>query len=544
MTAAPRFDAWLARFFETYYRQNPVNATFIGWHEHDHRLPDASADAIEIAERDAGSRLRELDALDREPLSPAQFFDRDIARGFLEIQQWEYASRHFIENPAWYTGEAIFGVFSLLLREFAPEQERIESVQARLRAIPRLLTEGRTNVRDAPTSWIERAVDECDGALSFFSFGLRHVRYSERLGEAAEAAVRAFEAYRSHLTESVHENPARASCGKDAFELLLRSGHFSEWKRAEIAARAYHMLERGREALAAGASDWRRELEKLADIHPKRDQYYESYQECWERCRVVAKERAILTWPDYPVDFVPRPLWARAAAPHLYFLFYRAPSPFDRLARVDYLVTPLDPDASSAEADRILRSTNNSVIKLNHVVHHGGIGHHVQNWHAHRAKSRFGQVAAVDCASRIAMLCGGTMAEGWACYATDLMDEAGFLTPLESFSQHYAHLRMAARAIVDVELHCGDMSFDEAVDFYVNEANMSVPAARSETTKNSMFPAAAVTYMVGSTLIHDLRTKLESKLGIRFSLRAFHDEFLSHGSIPVSIIRERMLTQL
>ena len=94
----------------------------------------------------------------------------------------------------------------------------------------------------------------------------------------------------------------------------------------------------------------------------------------------------------------------------------------------------------AASRQRLLRATNDSVIKLNHVVHHGAIGHHVQNWHAFRAESRIGQIAAVDCASRIALFCGGTMAEGWACYATDLMDEFGFLTPLE----HFAERRPAA----------------------------------------------------------------------------------------------------
>ncbi len=47
------------------------------------------------------------------------------------------------------------------------------------------------------------------------------------------------------------------------------------------------------------------------------------------------------------------------------------------------------------------------------------------------------------------------MAEGWSSYTVDLMDEAGFLTPLESYSQRYARLRASARAIVDVNLHYG-----------------------------------------------------------------------------------------
>ena len=105
------------------------------------------------------------------------------------------------------------------------------------------------------------------------------------------------------------------------------------------------------------------------------------------------------------------------------------------------------------EQERRLRATNDSVIKLNHIIHHGGLGHHVQNWHAARAASRIGRIAGVDCASRIALSCAGTLVEGWACYATELMDEIGFLTPLESLSETQTRLRMAARAVADVSLH-------------------------------------------------------------------------------------------
>ena len=149
----------------------------------------------------------------------------------------------------------------------------------------------------------------------------------------------------------------------------------------------------------------------------------------WDASRATALEHDLLTWPDFPIQYVPQPEWAREAAPYLYFLPYRAPSTFDQVPVVDYLVTPITPDMPADVQESRLRATNDSVIKLNHVVHHGGIGHHVQNWHAMRAQSRIGQIAAVDCASRIAMFCGGTMAEGWACYSTELLDEFGFLTP-------------------------------------------------------------------------------------------------------------------
>jgi uncharacterized protein (DUF885 family) len=173
-------------------------------------------------------------------------------------------------------------------------------------------------------------------------------------------------------------------------------------------------------------------------------------------------------------------------------------------------------------------------------VHHGAIGHHVQNAYAFRAVSRIGQMAAVDCASRIAMFCGGTMAEGWACYATDLMDEVGFLTPLESYSQIHARLRMAARAIVDVNLHCGEFSLAEAAEFYQQEVGMVPDAAHNEAVKNSMFPGAAMMYLIGTDLIHELRHDLELQPRSDFDLRAFHDRFLSYGSVPVALIAAAM----
>jgi hypothetical protein len=287
-------------------------------------------------------------------------------------------------------------------------------------------------------------------------------------------------------------------------------------------------------------------LDGLPQLHPTPDAYYRRYTELWEASRAAAEQYDLLTWPDYPIRYVPFPLWARQAAPYLYFLFYRSPAPFDRQSPVDdrlpvdYLVTPIESSMPRAEQERLLRATNDSVIKLNHVVHHGGIGHHIQNWHAFHAASRIGQIAAVDCASRIALLCGGTMAEGWACYATDLMDEIGFLTPLERYAEVQARLRMAARAIVDVRLHHGRYTLEEASTFYKERVGMTAEAAQAEAVKNSMFPGTAMMYLTGTDLIHQLRRDMTQQLGASFDLRAFHDRFLAFGSIPVSLIAEAM----
>jgi len=291
----------------------------------------------------------------------------------------------------------------------------------------------------------------------------------------------------------------------------------------------------------ATCGSWEAAQEQLASDHPAPADYLDAFTRTWAQCHERAESQDVVSWPDWPIRYVPFPEWTHDAAPFLYYLYYRSPAPFDSYAVYDYVVPPLPLPIAAQEEH--LRAWNNSAIKLNHVVHHGGIGHHVQNWHAyHRASSRVGKVAAVDCASRIGMLCGGTMAEGWACYATDVMEELGFLTPLEQLSGQHSRVRFLARAIVDMELHQRTMSFNDAVRFYVEQTGMKADAAYSETVKNSMFPCTAIMYWLGTQAILDLRDSTRKRLGSAFLLKSFHDELLGHGSIPVPLVA-RLMTE-
>ncbi|MBC8087451.1 MAG: DUF885 family protein, partial [Phycisphaerae bacterium] len=233
-----------------------------------------------------------------------------------------------------------------------------------------------------------------------------------------------------------------------------------------------------------------------------------------------------------------------ASAPQLYWLFYRSPAPFDAYHTYDYVVTPVDDTLPVDEQLKRLSSWNHSTITLNHVVHHGGVGHHVQNWNAiHRSLSRVGTIAAVDCASRIGMFLGGSMAEGWACYATELVEELGLLTPLEVLSQQHTRVRQLARAVADIRLHTSDWSFDECAGFYVQQTGMSADMATAETTRNSMFPGTALMYWLGTQGIIDLRQQWQALRGAQFTLREFHDELLGWGSIPVPLVARLMLSR-
>jgi len=551
-TNAPHFTAWLDDFFASYYRNRPVNATFIGVHEYDSYLPDFSPEGVDRAVSEMEALLSRLAALPREPLTNYEAIDKKVAEGFLRTQLWEYRSDHFHRgNPNLYTGEAVFALMGLFLTDYAPIAERVEAAIDRMEAVPTLLAQGRANVTAAPPEWTERAIRECAGALAFLSDGVdslvaEHHLSDPRFRQAADRAAAAFREYETYLKEVLLANPTSGyACGAEAFDLMLRWGHFVELTGDQVAAYAEAQMAEANAYLEAHAADFgagspAEALAGLAGLHPTAEGYYRSYTEVWEACRQSVLENDLVTWPDFPIEYVPRPAWSRQAAPYLYFLFYRAPAAFNRPPVHRYLVSPLEEGLSEQEQEKFLRANNDSVVKLNHVVHHGCIGHHVQNWNAYHSPSRVGQMAAVDCAARVAMLSGGTMAEGWACYATGLMSEFGFLTPLEHYSEYQSRRRMCARAIVDVRLHQKQFTFDEAVRFYQEKADMSPASARGETVKNSMFPGGAMMYIVGQDGILALREEVRAARGSDFNLRAFHDEFLSYGSIPVPLVSADM----
>lgn len=560
MSSTPAFSAWLDHFFASYFRHRPVNATFVGVHAYDDRLPDLSESGLDDARTDAEALLSALSSLPDEPLSEAQALDRTLARGFLETQRWELSSGHFARgNPCLHTSEAAFGVIGLLRRPFAPLRQRLEATIARVAALPTLLDSAHPSVGRTPSTWIERAEHECsglrallgdggaegDGRTGIEAFVAEAGGAGPALRAAAHRAIDAVGRLERRLREARGRTHDRYACGAEALDLLLRHGHFLPIGADEIERYALDQLAESEaylreHARAFQAPTWEEALAGLADVHPSTADYYTRHGELWAACRRAAESHRLVTWPDFPVRYLPRPPWVRAAARHLYFLAYHSPAPLDNLTETEYLVTPIEPDLPPVEQARLLRATNDSVIKLNHVVHHGGLGHHVQNWYAVRARSRIGRIAAVDCASRIAFLCGGTMAEGWACYATELMGEVGFYAPREELAVRHGRLRMAARAVVDVRLHQGRWTLDEAAAFYRDHVGLGAAVARAEAVKNSLFPGTALAYLTGTDAILQLRRELGSRPG--FELGRFHDALLAHGSIPVTLAAEAMRT--
>jgi len=553
----------LDRFFDHYFRRRPVNATFTGVHTYDTQLPDWSRAGLTALDGEMRAVHAELVAAHPKPASVREFrddtelLDAELARAFLEIQLAENASRFGVRgNPALWTGEAAFSIVSLMIRDFAPLEQRVASATARLAVIPAFLGHAPDILGDRaiPAAWTARSLRDCDGAAILLTRGVdAWLESAERVPPSRERALRAAATTAlgriKEFAEWLRLRPVAAehaaACGAAMYDLLLSRGHQCRRSRTDLLAEAHELFLREKQRFAgmleATMHSWADVQEQLAADHPAPGDYLDAFARSWNACRAHAASADVVTWPDWPIRYVPFPAATREAAPYLYYLYYRSPAPFDPYTTYDYVVPPLP----AAEVERHLRVWNSSVITLNHVVHHGGIGHHVQNWHAyHRAPSRVGKIAAVDCANRIGMFAAGSMAEGWACYATELMDELEFLSPLERVSQQQSRLRFLARAIVDIEFHQGSFTAGDAERFFVEHASMDANAARAEVAKCSMFPGTALMYWLGTQGILDLRAQLMRERGSAFSLKRFHDELLGHGSLPVPLIARLMTEDL
>ena len=131
--------------------------------------------------------------------------------------------------------------------------------------------------------------------------------------------------------------------------------------------------------------------------------------------------------------------------------------------------------------------------------------------------------------------------EGWALYSERLGKEVGFYQDPYSY---YGHLQgdmlRAIRLVVDTGFHAKHWSRQQVVDYFHEHSNVPEPEVQSETNRYMAWPAQALGYKFGQLEILKLRQYAKDELGEKFDLRAFHDEVLGAGALPMDVLSERI----
>ncbi len=130
--------------------------------------------------------------------------------------------------------------------------------------------------------------------------------------------------------------------------------------------------------------------------------------------------------------------------------------------------------------------------------------------------------------------------EGWALYAEQLGKEVGFYQdPVSDYGRLSSELFRAVRLVVDTGIHSKGWTRDQVVDFFRKSGAVDEPTIQSETDRYIAWPAQALSYKLGQLKFRELRDRAQKELGPKFDIRAFHDEMLDGGTLPLDLLDAR-----
>jgi len=130
--------------------------------------------------------------------------------------------------------------------------------------------------------------------------------------------------------------------------------------------------------------------------------------------------------------------------------------------------------------------------------------------------------------------------EGWALYAEQLGKEVGFYNdPVSDYGRLSSELFRAVRLVVDTGIHSKGWSREQVVDFFRKSGAIDEPLIQSETDRYIAWPAQALSYKLGQLKFRELRERAEKELGPKFDIRAFHDEMIDGGTLPLDMLDAR-----
>ena len=306
-------------------------------------------------------------------------------------------------------------------------------------------------------------------------------------------------------------------------------------------------------------SSVKRVMDFLSKDAPKNDdQLLKWYRDAGDRGVAYGRQHNLFDVPaNYRLDVVPTPPVLQSTIDAAY---YPAP-PFKKSGVGRFYLTPT---GNNLEALKL----NNFASVADTAIHEGFPGH---DWHFRYMTEHKNEISnirwltpgAVEDSS--AMWADSMATEGWGLYSEELMSEPvtnrkyGFYSAGEYLYELQGQLLRAVRIRVDVGMHTGRMSFDDAIDYFTEHV-LFTPGARLRAATDpaakaafdsatraiyrySKWPTQAITYNLGKNAIIELREACKTRSGAGFSAKKFHERFMSQGQIGVAYIRDQFLAE-
>jgi uncharacterized protein (DUF885 family) len=539
-------------FDQVYFHYAPSNGTLQGFHQYDAQLEDYSRAAIDRETADLERFEAKFAVIPAGQLDLTSQGDLQLLLGNIHstllslntIRLWE-------KDPDLYSSGISNSAFVLMERAFASTDERLRSLVAREKQMPAALDASHENLKNPPRIYTEIALEQLPDIISFFQSDVpaafqqaRNEQLKSEFAQSNSAVIAALKSYQSWLRKDVlPRSHGDFRFGADTYAKVLLYDEMVDTPLPTLLEIGYADLHKNQaefNRIAKEVEPNRRPREVLAELgrdHPAPDHLLQSFRDTFQGLIRFIEEKHIV---DIPSQVRPTlkntPPFLRATTT----ASMDTPGPLEKVATEAYFnVTVPDPHASREETEQLMAQFNRGTI-VSTAIHEAYPGHYVQFLWVPQAPSTVRK-----------LLGASSNDEGWAHYCEQMMLDEGYGQPgtgardardakMIRLGQLQDALLRDARFVVGIQMHTGQMTFDQAVRFFVDEG-YETPAGGLVETKRGTTDATYLYYTLGKLQILKLRADLEKKEGAQFSLERFHDDFLKQGFPPIKIVRRALL---
>ena len=540
-------------FEQVFFKFSPSLGTLDGLHQYDALLEDYSRAGVEQQIAALKRFEMKFDGISEVALDKSTQGDlammRDSIRGTLlelqTIRAWE-------KNPDTYSSGIANSAFVIMERKFAPADDRLRSLISREKLMPAVFVAARQNLKNPPRVYTEIALEQLPDIISFFEKDV-----PEAFSDAKDPAVIAeFHKTNANVIASLRDyqqwvktdllprSKGDFRIGADTFSKKLLYDEMVDTPLDKLLIVAYADLHKNQaefERIAREVDPSKTPKEVLAElvsIHPAPDQLLQAFHDRFNSEIAFIRDKHIITIPSEVQPVLEEtPPFMRATTQ----ASMDSPGPFEKNSTTAYFNVTLPEKNWTPEHIAEHMSAFNVGTIISTSVHEAYPGHYVQ----------FLWVNLTDLSQVRKIVTANTNVEGWAHYCEQMMLDQGYGQPgvgakderearLIRLGQLQDALLRDARFVVGIKMHTGQITFDQAVDFFVSDGYQSHSVGLVET-KRGTSDATYLYYTLGKLQIMKLRADLETKEGADFSLQKFHDDFMRQGGAPIKIVRRALL---
>ena len=525
----------LANDYYNWRNENdPVSSSNAGLHTWDDRLADFSPAKIAERAQHVRALLDKVRAMKIDTWPKDEQIDAILFRSQLENVDFQNRVLKFERtNPQTYIGECVSAIFSLLKKEYDTPRKRALSATARLKAMPPMLKQGLTNLQNPVKLYAKLAIDSARSIDPLLKDSLMALDVDlapnehEELIKARDAALSAAHSYADDLEKRMPKMVEFVPMGEANYNYYLKRVLLLplDAREVEMIGRVENARYRALEALLPDPKLADPDPKRAANIPPDQASFLKAYESRETEMINFLKEHNLISLPNYLGPFQIQQL-PEAFKPTSPGGFMNPPGVYDKDSTGFYFIPTYNPQSKNFYIRAAIEDPRP-------ILGHEGIpGHFLQLSIANHLTDEIRRQHQ-----------DGVFVEGWALYGEEMLMRTG-LYPNNSPAQGQI-LRLSryrgARIGVDVNLHTGKWTFEQAVKYFMDAGGLDREAAEGEAAGAASNPHQKISYIIGKWQIMNLLGRYKDRQGDNFRLGQFHDDLIKNGSLPVSVIEWLLL---